>query len=142
MATEATDVAGLWPANMDSQTTLASEPPPTCLALLRNHLLHTWHWTAPLCSHTGLLLSLIHLCLFLSLSCRKALPHNSQTTCTSQAVTSVEVEACACAVSSYTCFSSMPAALWPPHTTRPHLTQHPSNPCSPPLPWAAPLGRG
>ena len=42
--------------------------------LLRNHLLHTSHSTAPLCSSTGSALSAKHLCLFKSPGLLKPLP--------------------------------------------------------------------
>lgn len=48
---------------------------------LRNHLLHTVHWTEPLCSCTGLLLSRRHLCLSRSPCLLKVLPHPLHATC-------------------------------------------------------------
>ena len=54
-----------------------TENPPRLL----NHRLHFVHCSAPLCSHTGFLLSEVHLWRFLSLSLRKSRPHSLHLTC-------------------------------------------------------------
>ena len=48
--------------------------------LLRNQWLHVGHCSAPRCSHTGLWHSAVHLCLTLSHSLRKYLPHTEHCT--------------------------------------------------------------
>ena len=48
--------------------------------LLRNHLLQCGHWTDPDCWETGSIRSLVHLCLALSASLLKYLPHTLHST--------------------------------------------------------------
>ena len=48
--------------------------------LLLNHFLQAWHWEAPICSLMAFLLSLKHLCLFLSLALQNFLKHTLHTT--------------------------------------------------------------